>query len=425
MHSIAFFLCFIFFLCSLPLSGNALTMEEAVKLALENNYRIKEQQSLCEAQKYRTASEKEVFKPDLDLGYSFTWQDNVYSSFQTKEASFFTVEAKYNLFKGFIDTSSVKEAEALVDAYFYKKKSVEADVILDVKFAFIEFLRSRKNMEVARETVELLERQKKDIELFHEQGIVTKSEVLKMEVALASAKQDFLQSESDMRISLKKLERIMGLNVKQHEEISEIVLVDDEEVPYEDLSKEMLKNRSELKYLKAVIQSIEFSKKVIKGKYLPTVDLSLKYSLLGDSVTPTGRDEKYDNETKAMIMAKWKLMDIVKKRHDVCVEDAEIRAKEAKIADLIDELKLQLKSVIEEHRLSVGRLKVASKAVQQADENYRITNDQFHQQMATITDLLDARLLLTTAKNDCNNINFDLHESIVKTERIIENYNLN
>ena len=414
-------LCLISILLLFPaLSINALTMEEAVKLALDNNPRIKEKQHVYDAQGHRVKSEKADFLPDLDLNYSYTSQDNV-QSYQTRNSSIASVEMSLNLFNGFIDTNELKEAGSLLDAYFYQKKSVEADVIFEVKSACIEVFRAGKNLEVAREAVELLERQKKEAELFYREGLFAKNDVLKVEVELASARQKLLRAESALKTAGDELERAMSFHMGD-EKLEETPIVENTEPDYNKLYTLMMNSRSELKYLEAFKEAKRFAAAGTKGEYLPTVDISLTYNQLGDSASPTGREGRYDNETKAMLTAEWELGDRLKKRHDVRAEELDIRIVEAQIGNLKDELALQLKSAMEDYRLANGRMELADRATGQAKENYRITNSQLRQQMATTTDMLLSRVALSRARNDYNSALYDIQLAVVTIERVVESF---
>lgn len=397
----------------------AMTVEDAVKLALQNNHIIREQVHLYNAQGHRVKSQRADFFPDLNLVYSFTRQDNFFF-FQTEESSVASVEAKYNLFRGFIDVNELREAKSLHGAYSYQKKAIEADIKFRTRATFIELLRAKKNLEIAEEAVELLTRQKREASLFYQEGMIAKDELLKVDVELASARQEFLRAQSSVKIAEDELERIIGITIDTEEDIEDMKMPVIRQPDFDMLADTMFTGRSELKYLQALKLSREFKKSGLKGEYFPTVDISLKYSQFGDSASPSGRAGLYDNETRTMVTAEWEIFDISKKRHEVRAEDAEVMAVEERIKDLREELLFQLKNAIEDNVLAWGKLDVASKAIEQAEENYRITENKFRQQVVKATELIDARVFLSRARNDFINAFYDLHLAAANIERVIE-----
>jgi outer membrane protein TolC len=60
---------------------------------------------------------------------------------------------------------------------------------------------------------------------------------------------------------------------------------------------------------------------------------------------------------------------------------------------------------------------VSRKAIEQAEENFRITQERYKEQVTTSSDVLDAQILLTRAKSDYTNAIGDYHISHANLER--------
>ena len=58
--------------------------------------------------------------------------------------------------------------------------------------------------------------------------------------------------------------------------------------------------------------------------------------------------------------------------------------------------------------------------MEQAQENYRVTDNRVRQQQATTVDLLDARFFLTRAKNERLTSYYNVFRSVAVVERILE-----
>ena len=404
-----------------PLPGHSVTMDEAVSLALANNHRVKDFRQRTEAQERRVDSGKATFWPELEATYRYERQENAFSFFQTRDTSTFTAEVRYNLFRGFSDVNTLNAARSTLAAARYEQKAAEADVVLEVKRAYIDLLRARKSLEVARESVELLERQRRDAELFYRGGLTAKNEYLKVEVELASARQDLLRAESAVRVARKGLGRGIGVPLEEDEPVGEIAFGEPVGLDEAALAPPMLERRSELRFLVAQRQARERARDSIRGGYLPSVDLSVAHSRFGETFAFEGREDPlFDSDTSAMVEAKWSLFDGFRKRSDILAESAEIRAIDERIRDTQEDLRLQLRTAIEEYRVAAGRIVLARKSVEQAEENYRITQSQFRERVATAADLLDARVFLTRARTESNNAFYDLGLSLATLERVVE-----
>lgn len=405
----------------LPLPGRALTMEEATDQALANHPRIREFRHRARAQEERVGSERAAFWPAIETLYEYTRRDQFFGFFQTRDTSTFTATARYNLFNGFSDLASVREARSRLDASVYELEGVRHDVTLDTRTAFIGVLRARRNLEVARESVELLERQRRDAELFFKAGLTAKNELLEVEVELATASQALLQAESDLRVARQTLERMTGVPVGEEVTVEEFAFGTPMTLDEEPLARTMLERRSELGFLEASRRAEAYRKDAVAGEYYPAIDLSVSHFRFGETFAFEGRpDPLFDEDTQAAVTAEWTLFDGFRRRHDVRAAASEIRAIEERIRDTRDRLLLQLQTALADYRVSAGRIDLARTAVEQAEENYRITENQFRARVATSTDLLDARVFLTRARTEFNNAFYGLRQALATLERVVE-----
>lgn len=403
-----------------PQGAYALTMEGAVDLGLANNPRLRDFRNRTEAQRSRVDSSKSPFWPELEARYSYDKADTTYFVL-TKEASVFSAELSYNLFRGFSDLNTLKSVRSTLDASRYEQKSTEADVILGVKRAYIRVLRTRKTLEVAREAVELLERQSRDAEKFWRAGLTAKNEYLRVQVELASSRQELLQAETNFRIAGKALDRAIGVPVGKDTVIEDIAFGKPMDLDEETLSRIMLANRSELKFLEAQLAAREYARDSIRGRYYPSIDLTLSHSRFGEEFAFEGLpDPLFDSDTRGTVEAKWNIFEGWRTKYDILAEESEIRAITERIRDTKESLFLQLKTAVEEYRVSAGRIELARTGIEQAEENFRITENQFRERVATSTDLLDARFFLTRARDDYNSAFYNLSLSLAALERVVE-----
>lgn len=399
----------------------ALTMDEAVRAALENNHRIKQFEHLESSTRETVGSARSAFWPALDLGYSYFESDREVVFQGGKRASTFTAEATYNLFNGMSDIKSLREAQSRTLASGFQRKAVEADVVLDTRAAYIEVLRAQRAVETAREGVTLLERQRHDASLYYREGLIAKNDLLRVEVELASARQDLLQAEGDLRVSWKRLQRTMGVRLPEEETLQDFeALPEIAALSFEALEEMVRQRRSELGFLRAQQEAQQYSLQSIRGDYLPDLDLSLAYNSYGDNLVPDGEKELFESETRVTVTARWNLFNGFQTRHDMGEVRYAIRATEEELKDTEEELVLQLREAVEDYQVAMGKLDASKTAVSQAEENYRVTENQFRANLSTTTDLLDARFFLTRARTQHNNALYDVHLASARIERVIE-----
>jgi outer membrane protein TolC len=218
------------------------------------------------------------------------------------------------------------------------------------------------------------------------------------------------------------MERVIGKKIGADEILEEPSYPEEVTISIDELRKEMYERRSELRYLKALLESETAEKAAIRGEFLPSVDLILRFRRAGDGIMPDGIDGQniVDTELSGTVAATWNIFDGFRTTHEVAEQQQIINARENEIRDFEKEIDFQLEASIENHRVSLGKLSEARDAVVQAEENYRITDNQFKAGINTVTDLLDARLFLTRARVQFNTAYYNVGTSLADIERVVE-----
>jgi len=397
----------------------AITMDQAVESALKNNFEILASQHKAESSRYTANSAKTPYLPQLDAKYSYLKSsENAYVV--EDELSTFSLSLGYNLFNGFSDKFTVKAAESAYKAEQYNTEAVKQDVALSVKKAYINVLATLDGIKVAEKAVQLLENQLKDVSLSYEVGYVAKNEVLKVEAELASSRQSVLSAKSGYKIAVFNLEKIIGMDLSADEQFEEIADYTGSISDIDTLKTEMFNNRSELKYLSELINAKQYKIKSTNGGYLPKVNLGAAYYSYGKDFEPTDRGYTYDNETVLSLTVNMNLFDGFNKYNTSKSLQADKMYMMYMLRNTKSDMTLQLKNAVENLDLANASLNTAEKELASAQENYRITQNQFKQKVTTNTDLMDARVMLTRAENTYNTAKFNIQRALADIERIVE-----
>jgi outer membrane protein TolC len=410
-------------LLALLVSGNhsawALTIDQAVKDALQYNPQIQQFLALEDAADAFADQSRAPFWPRIDSSYTY-WRGERDPDLDSRNLSTVETRAGYNLFNGGSDWFRMHEAEHLATAANYKRQGVVADIILAAKNAYIEVLRTSRNVETESKSVELLEQQRHDTQLRLDQGLVARNDLLRVEVEMATAQQILERAEGRFEISRKALARVLGRPLSAEEIIFDFTLEPAPLEQEEELRQEMLIARSELKFLHSLLEAQEAGRKAVRGDLMPDVDLVLSYDRFGNNSLPKTSDTDYDSESRALLQASWTLFSGFDTRYELVGREHEIRARKEEIKATEDQLTLQLQTALEAFRVSERNLATAKTAELQAEENYRVNDNRYRANVATTVDLLDAQEFLTRARNEKIKAQYDLYLSAVAIERVLE-----
>jgi outer membrane protein TolC len=401
-------------------SAFALTMDEAVQSAFTHNPKIMQYKSLEQASAARANKGKAPFWPSLHASYLYTDADDK-NGYATYDQSSVSTSARYNLFNGGSDWFRMNEGDYRANAAGNLLRSITADVALEVQRAFINQLRMQRNVATEQQSVELLERQRKDSELRLREGLIARNDLLRVEVELASAKQRLLRAEGDLRIANKTLMQVIGQPI---DETNELVDFDNNPiypvVSDSELRAEMLAARSELRYLNNQLAADTSGRKAVRGDLLPDIDVVVSYDEFGNVGYPENGDIDYDSDSRAMVEASWTLFSGFDTRYELASRKHEIDAKRREIKATEDLLTLQLQTALEELRVARGNLETARTAQAQAEENFRVNENRYKARVATTVDLLDAQEFLTRSRNEQIKALYDLHLAAAVLDRVLE-----
>jgi outer membrane protein TolC len=400
-------------------TGYAMTMQEALDKALGNNFQLLAAEHKSQSAKYRVETAKTPYLPQLDAKYAYqTSSENAYGT--EDEIATFSLSLGYNLFNGFSDLYNLKAAKSAYQAQKHDTEAVKQDIVLAVKKAYINVLAALDGITVTENAVALLENQLKDIKLSYDVGYVAKNEVLKIEAELASSRQNVLSAKSGYKLAVYNLEKLTGADIPLDEKFEGLTGTTASAGEFDALKDKMMKNRSELKYLDELINAKQYGIKSNSGGYYPKVSLGAAYSSYGEDMNPSDRTYTYDSETVLSLSVSMNLFDGLNKYNNGKSLQADKLNLIYTLRDTKAGMLLQLKNAVENLTLANASLETAEKELLSAKENYRITQNQFKQKVATNTDLMDARVMLTRAENNYNNARFNIHRALADIARITE-----
>jgi outer membrane protein TolC len=394
---------------------SALTLDEAVKVALENNFDIQSKNYDYIESLENIKSSNSNYLPKLDAIYGYTNTDQANSGFESDTATA-TLKVSYNLFNGFKDISIKDSFKYLAQSSEYSLFATKQDIVLNTKIAYINYLDKKNALETYNSAYELFKEQFEDSKNKFEQGLIAKNDLLQVQVNMSSAKQNVVKAKGDLKIAKHKLSNILG-GMNLDNEIIEKLTEKSLEISSFDESK--LDNRSELQALRMNLKSIKELEKSARGSYLPKVDASFEHNKYFDS--SFNKIEKgEDNQNIAKINASWNLYNGGYDSAQTQIYKTKYLSANSILSKTQLDIKLQYENAKENFEVAIDNLETSKLALLQAKENYSIVRNRFAEGISSSTDLTDANYLLTQAQQGYNKAYFDKYLAIASLDRIFE-----
>jgi outer membrane protein len=378
------------------------TLEDGIKEALEKNWSVKAKEEKISESEYAEKEAKAGFYPELSTTYSYTRLSDV-TTIGTMEIGDrnnyqWAATLTQPLFTGYALTSAHELAKLGIDQSRVALELEKLDLALSVKEAYFNILKADKAVGVAKSAVDSLESHLTVAKNFYDVGMIPVNDVLKAEVELANAQHTYIKAQDDARLARVSLNVLLSRSVDDSFEIDDILVYTSEAPDFNASLEKALKERPEIKSFELTDRQIDQQINIAKSNYYPNAAFTYSYIKAGDTAAVSGSDFQKANSWQATIGLSWTFWDWDKTKNSVRQTESQKRQLSQTKKTLEDGIRLQLKSAILSMKEAEEKIPTAKKAVNQAEENLRVSEERYKAQVTTSTEVLDAQTLLSQAR---------------------------
>ena len=388
-----------------------LTAEAAVQYALSHNraYRAAFEDVSVAGEKVSQA--KADFFPKLDGSYAVTQlADHPFASipelkfyrlpFSIQTINRWQVDLVQPLFTGFGLESQYKASKVGLKISQYQLEEARLNLVRDVQIAYLQTLLGQRLVEVARDNVASLEVQKKNAEANYQQGVTARNDILKADVALSEAVQQERSTVKQLIVLRSNLNQLLDLDLQEKVELSGI-----EEKTYQvpdlhQLYSAAEEKRPEYLAVKASIEQAEYSKTAARSRYYPRISAFAQYYREGEDFTADKNPFANSENAAVGVRVDWNFFEGGKTRASELEWEYRLRGIEHRRDDLLQKIRLQVEDAFEQLKVAKANIDTTRVAVQQAEENDRITTLQYKEQVAIFLEVLNAQVFLAQTRAD-------------------------
>ncbi len=401
-----------------------LTMENAIQVGLENSKAVHASMMKTQAAESKSAETNTYRLPSIKLGGSYMRLSDVPAFDVTLPANAFgpgfppssvsfplsqTVLDNYNLratvqqplFTGFRLQSSSAMADYTAQASERDYDKDRSDLVYNVKSAYWSLYKAIEFKKVIDENVGQIEAHLKDVQNFLAQGIVTKNEVLKVEVQLSNAKVLQLDAQNNVQLARIALNNTLGIPLETEVDLASSAASPTSPQQYGDvrtLIQQALDQRPELRGMEMRVKAGESGVTLARSGWYPQIYLvgDYYYARPNQRIIPT--IDEFRDTWDVGISVSFDLWNWGQTIHQTNQAQAQLAQAQDALGQLRDGVTLEVTQSYLNANQTKQRIEVAQKAIEQAEENYRITDEKFKSGLALNTDLLDAEMALLQAK---------------------------
>lgn len=355
-----------------------------------------------------------LFAPDLDLTASYTRLSPItYPPFnignQTIQSPFPVILNNYLLRATvtlpvtdyfFKILPTYKAVDRNSDVAQYQTQTESERVALRAREAFYNYVRAEASIKVAKDSVIQLEAYVNDLNALFDAGNVTRADSMQAQAQLSDAKAQLALAEGNVNVTKDALRRLLDLGPSETVTIGEDVFAVTAETPgtKQDILRRALKERPELKGLRALAKVRDSSMQAENARRLPNLSVvgNLDYANPNSRYIPLTQEFRATWDISAVL--RWSPNDFVLGK--VNVEQAELELKRARsdLKQLEDSIVVEASQASSDYIAAERTIQAAKDGVKAAAEAWRVRRDLFRAGEATASEVLESEIVLRRAQ---------------------------
>lgn len=380
-----------------------LDINESVQKALQKSHKIEEQRHILSSFKAQLGVYEGAYYPKIDLKNQSVYDTR--ESFGNKTS----LQLITNLFNGMSDYNSIKRQEKIIQAQDDEVSKIQSEVKYNIKKLYTQILLAKGLLETSEESAKLLELQLAQANQFYKQGISAKNNVLSVEVSLASAKLDINSYMTRLRYLLASLELLIEEKVDLNS-LKDLASCE-VELNYDQLSLIIFEHQQEYRKMQKQEEALLFDIQSAKGDYYPKIDLSIGGDINAGVQTYS--------QAKIQLGITLNLFNGLKDSSTIQSKRYELLSLHSKMQAYKKEVLSNLRQAVGDFNLAKDQYLLSKKTIQSAQENYRIVSNRYKQNLENATTLLDAELMLKTARANLLQAQYGIWENLFYVEYLV------
>lgn len=404
--------------CALLLAGGSigsanaqertLTIDEAIKLGLENSKTLKYAQSKIDqaVSQYKQAKDRAL--PSGSVSYMYSRAEIPANSLNFGQSSFnLPKNANANL-----GIASIAEPILAGGKFKYAKESTDLLVkiarldvdndkdqvtygIIDSYYNLYRVIQSKK---VVDQNLETIDQQIKQSQRFFDQGIVTKNDVLRFQLQRSNIELNGIDLESNRKVINYNLDILLGFPETTQINVDTLIATNHQIKPLGDYLDSAYANRQELKQLDLRTNVADINIKNVRADKLPTLAATVGLYYLDISLNPFPTHGNYVTPLTAGLSLSWNFSTLWNNKNKEA--EARIERDQTIINKGIttDNLKNEVNQNYQAYLAAVNKVNLLQTSIAQATENNRLEQSRYRSNIASATDRADAQTLLYQAQ---------------------------
>lgn len=384
---------------ALPPDSLFLTVDRLFEWGVEHNLQLQADWIEQEMTKERVKTASSMKLPDIQiglkggvLGQPIVYEHGLSGATYPETPNWlqnYVVDFTQPLYEGGTIRYAVRKAKLEQEAVSQQTNVHRATLKLGLLEKYMNLFSLYKQHEILSRQIEESELRLHDIRRMKREGLITNNDVLRSEMQLTRDRLSLTEAENNIRLVSQQLDILLGLR-------EECLLKPDTTLlatstllgDYEEYLEEAYRNEPHLVWLRMQTELAKNEIKGIRAASLPKLSLYASNTL----ARPVSRTmvDLYNNNWNIGLSLSYSLSSLYKNHHKQKESRLAVYVRQNEEERQLQQLRIEVKTAYLRHQEAVNEVEALRLSVRQAEENYRIMQNRYLNQLAILTDLLDA-----------------------------------
>ncbi len=385
-----------------------LTLDEAIKLGIENSKTLKYSQSKIDQAVSQYNQAKDRALPTGTVSYMYSRAQIPVNTLSFGPTSFsLPKSANANL-----GIASLAEPIYAGGKFKYAKESTDLlikiarldvdndkdQVTYGIISAYYNLYKVLQSKKVVEQNLTTIDQQIKQSQRFFEQGIVTKNDVLRFQLQRSDIELNGIELESNRKVINYNLDVLLGLPETTQINVAQVTTTDRPVLPLTNYIDSAFANRQEIRQLDLRTRVAETNIKTTRADRLPTLAATAGAYYLDISANPLPSKGSYITPLTAGLALSWNFGSLWSNKNKET--EARIERDQTVINKGIvtDDLKNEVNQNYQDYVSALNKVNLLQTSIAQATENNRLQESRYKSNISSATDRADAQTLLYQAQ---------------------------
>lgn len=266
---------------------------------------------------------------------------------------------------------------------------------LDVQSAYYQILTSDSLIAVYRENIRLADEENRKMQLMVNLGMKRPSDLLKSEVQKGTFESQMIQEQQNLKSLMRDLNFLMGRESDAPLSLEAESLASQQVPEFETAFSILLEKNPDLKKAAKQVAADKLSVCIAREAYLPSASASYSYNGSKNALS-----SKYVESDQVGVQLSLSLFEGFSRNQNLQSEKINLASSELEYATLKREKEQTLRDYYTSLDTQVKLTEIYRKNLESAQKDFDVVSEQYASGMASILDLMDARVSLLESQTN-------------------------